>query len=351
MEIAREGWQNSLWRCHHGYHGLDSLEEWQKTNQSFDAVLGSFITQESLDAARKCSQHVITLSSTVSVPPGIWQVAFDSAQIGRVAAEYLCSCKIAVGCFFGPEDHLGFRMRNEAFQSYLKARNIPFLGAYSRLEDIPLSSLRGVTGPIGFFTGDDECANNLLIHLVNEGIAVPYKALVLGVNDQEYLCHLCPVPISSVRLDAIEMGRACNELLRHFAHLRCLPEPAQRFIPAIGVMPRASTDPNLMGNTLAGRAIAALRVVERVPQNVGEWAELVASSRRPLERALRLSLGQTPKRFLDAERARRAIFLLRTTTIEMERIAERTGFSSARHMRETLRRTEGRTPRDFRPSS
>lgn len=348
IEVARTGWLTSLWRCNHGYDALQCLADWEKEGRRFDVVLGSVSTPEAIESALRCAPKVISLSSAIAPDPRIWQVVFDARRIGELAAKHLIDKGVSQALYCGQAQHHGLEKRGDAFLRQMKAAGVRILGAHTRFEEIDFIRIRKESGLVGCFAGDDQCANELSFQLARHGIPIPQKALVLGVNNQEYLCHFGPVPLSSIRLDGSAMGKTCTGILKKIA--ADLPLGAQRLyeIPPLGVTVRASTDAELLGDSLTSRALAALRRAKTVPSGVDEWADIASTSRRPLERTLRQVLSKTPKQMLDAERVRRAIYHLRNTMLGMEEVADVAGFSSARHLRETMLRVEKRTPTEIR---
>jgi AraC-like DNA-binding protein len=352
VEVSRVGYATSLWHGVHGYHPDNPLRQWKAEGRSFDCILGILRNERSLELARELAPHVISLSSILPLTDNAWHVVFDAKKIGTMAGDYFLKNKIAAGAFFCTEpDHVGLMARGDAFAETLAASKVPFLGNFSDANVISSHALRAVKGTVGFFAADDQAACHLSAGFSRNGVPVPYKAMILGVNDQDYLCHFGPVPLSSIRLDGEGMGRACVDLLKAIATGSEGLLPRNTFIPPLGVTVRASTSAALVGDDLASRALSKLRQAEAVPVNVEEWARLASTSRRPLERALKQVLNRTPKQFLDAERVRRARHLLRTSHHTMEGVAELAGFSSARHLRETLIRLEGSRPSEIRGGS
>jgi LacI family transcriptional regulator len=351
VEVARVGYATSLWQCVHGYDTEQPLQQWYDNGERFDCILGVLRTAASVRHARHLAPHVISLSSNLPPADGIHYVQFDAEAIGRMAAEHLLERKITAAAFFCPQQqHCGLLARGAAFAACLGEAGVPYLGSFSSFGRKQAHLLAEHSGPVGLFAADDQSASQLATSLAERNIPIPYKAMVLGVNDQEYLCHFGPVPLSSIRLDGIAMGNACVELLKHLAFGNGTGAAPIVAIPPLGVTVRTSTEPLLMGDDLAGRALALLRKSPHVPGDVNAWAGMASTSRRPLERSLRQVLNRTPKQLLDAERVRRAIQLLRSSNHGMERIAEMSGFSSARHLRETLQRVDGRSPTTVRHS-
>ncbi|MCC5789229.1 MAG: substrate-binding domain-containing protein [Opitutales bacterium] len=348
LEIVREGWKSGLWRSQHGFSPTEDLERWEKENHQFDAMVGILATKEHLHKALTMAPAILSLSSAQPPHSGVGHLFFDPEAIGRMAAEHLLAKGISAGAYYSLYSHYGLKKRGEAFAKTIEAAGIPFLGTFTRKDTLPIEKIRKQKGPVGFFAGDDELAAPLSAFLAEQGIDIPWQAMVIGVNNQEYLCHFGPVPLSSIELDGKEMGRQASQFLRDLATGRSRFPKEIVLIPPSGVITRASTDPTLVGDYLASQALSNLRQATTVPANVEEWAAMIGSSRRPLEKRLRQVLGQTPKQLLDYERIRRATYLLQNTRLPMENIAEKAGFSSGRHLRETFLRLENRTPSDIR---
>lgn len=349
VEVSRVGYATSLWQCVHGYDPEMPLRQWKEEGRRFDCILGILRTEQALALAKELAPRVISLASNLPPTTDTWNIIFDARKVGWLAADYFSGVKVAAGAFFCAEpEHLGLMERGKAFEEAILKAGRPFLGTFRDASQISEALLRAQDGPVGFFAADDQSASRLSSGLARRGVPVPYKAMILGVNDQDYLCHFGPVPLSSIRLDGEGMGRACVDVLKGLAAGVSHQQPRTILIPPTGVTVRAITAISLVGDDLAGRAMAKLRQAATVPTDVNEWADMVLSSRRPLERVLRKVLNRTPKQILDGERVRRASHLLRTSHHSMDRVAELAGFSSARHLRETLVRLEGRTPSEVR---
>lgn len=347
LEIVQTGWQTGLWRCHHGFQPQSALASWANEGKRFDVIVGALMDSTMIGQARSCADMVVSFSSCIEPDTSITNVLFDPEAIGQVAAQHFQEQGMVAAAVYQPIKHWGLQRRGEVFTHSVKRVGLPFLGSFSDLTQLPLDSIRQAAGAVGVFVPDDEFANTVASYLHENDISIPYQAMVLGVNDQEYLCHFSPVPLSSVKLDGAAMGRACVSLLKRRL-AGGTSHPRTIWVPPLGVTVRASSNGAFLGDSLVSRALQTLRQDKKLPLTVEAWASRVGSSRRPLEKRLREAFVQTPKQLLDAERIRRAIYALRQTQQDMESIASHAGFSSGRHLRETLQRTLGKTPSEIR---
>jgi transcriptional regulator GlxA family with amidase domain len=84
------------------------------------------------------------------------------------------------------------------------------------------------------------------------------------------------------------------------------------------------------------------------PFSIPDLARGVGTSTRTLARRLDAALGVGPSGFVEGIRLRLARHLLETTTLPLEQVAARVGYSDTGTLRRMLRRRLGRTPRDLR---
>ncbi len=77
-------------------------------------------------------------------------------------------------------------------------------------------------------------------------------------------------------------------------------------------------------------------------------ASAAGMSRFYFARLFRNSMGQSPSRYVTEQRIERAKYLLTRTTLKLDEISSRTGFSSQSHLSAMFRKLTGSTPSKFR---
>jgi transcriptional regulator GlxA family with amidase domain len=87
------------------------------------------------------------------------------------------------------------------------------------------------------------------------------------------------------------------------------------------------------------------------PFGIPELARGIGTSPRTLARRLDAALGLGPSAFVRAARLRVARQLIETSTLPLEQVAARVGYSDVGTLRRMLHRTLGRTPRELRSPS
>jgi transcriptional regulator GlxA family with amidase domain len=79
-------------------------------------------------------------------------------------------------------------------------------------------------------------------------------------------------------------------------------------------------------------------------------AEILATSQRTLTRRLDAVLGKTPIEYIQDLRIERAVHLLKTNKLTVDRIAEQVGYADGQTLRTLLRRRLGKGVRELRAS-
>ena len=77
-------------------------------------------------------------------------------------------------------------------------------------------------------------------------------------------------------------------------------------------------------------------------------AQALAASKRTLQRRMEKTLGKTPLSYFQDLRVERAVHLLKTSGLSIERIAEMVGYADGVTLRTLLRRRLGRGVRELR---
>jgi transcriptional regulator GlxA family with amidase domain len=92
----------------------------------------------------------------------------------------------------------------------------------------------------------------------------------------------------------------------------------------------------------------ALRAAPETPRGLDDLAARVGMSRRSFTRRFHAAMGQSPTRWLIAERVRRAQELLETTPLSVEDVAARAGFGSSAALRVHFAEQVGASPQRWR---
>ena len=204
--------------------------------------------------------------------------------------------------------------------------------------------------PVAIYTCNDDYGMRVLDACRRAGVLAPEAAAVLGVGNDECLCHVSNPPLSSVDLDAERIGYRAAELLDHL--MAGKPPPKQPvLIPPRGVAARASTDVLAIDDEEVVRAVRFIRDHACQGIRAADVLEHVAMSRAALEPRIKAILGRTVAQEIRHRQIERVKELLRETDMPLKQIAAQTGFHYPEYMMRAFRRATGMTPKQYRKTA
>ena len=288
----------------------------------------------------------------------------DNAAVAAGAAEHFAACGIGHLAFVG-ERRSG---RNAVEESWSAERDAALrecaarqgltyasFGAARAAPDAGPAQHRALTKwiaslpkPCGILAARDLLAGNVLEACRAAGVAVPEAALVLGVDDDEFICpHVTPT-LSSIVIDLEGGGYLEAEAL--VALLRGETPPGRRlFFGVRGVARRQSTSDSHEARLMVSRARAFIR--EHAASGgigVRDVARAAFASVRLLEKNFKTVTGGTVCQALQDARLARVRALLTETRTPIGEIAGLCGFESDGYLKELFRRRFGCSMRVWR---
>jgi LacI family transcriptional regulator len=326
-----------------------------------DGVFANITTRREARIAREMGIPVVNLSGALR-KTGLPRVMVDQEAMGRMAADHLVQCGFRHFGFFGVrrvwsarQRKLGFIKRvNEAGCecSVLETPSSPRLlrsaQDWLKLLDRWLKSLRL---PVGVMASIDLRGAMIIDACARLGLRVPADVAVIGVDDNEVICELCRVPLSSVSRSDLEVGYKAASLLSQMIG-RKGRSTDEILIPPDRIVQRRSTDIVAVDNPEI--TAAAGYIQEHVDESFGieRLVQVSGRSRRWLTQHFRHCLSCTPYEYICLVRVERAKKLLSAgEKLPLYEIARRCGFSETRNLRHVFRRLTGTTPARYRRGS
>lgn len=283
----------------------------------------------------------------------------DNATIARIAADHLLDCGLSRFAYCGfPRTRVNgwSSERAEAFRSRVAEPGYPcsvYVGSHAtarRWRDMQrglVQWLESLEYPLGLMACNDARARHVLEACRTLGLRVPDEVAVIGVDNDEIMCELTRPPLSSVEQGTFQMGYEAAALLDYLMKNRRARQ-LQYLIPPEGLVARHSTDVLAVDDPDMATALRYIR------QNACEGIQLrdvldqVAVSCSTLEKRFRTVLGRTIHAEIQRVQIERVKRLLDTTSLSIQQVARRTGFSYVQYMTTVFRRTTGNTPAEYR---
>ena len=200
-------------------------------------------------------------------------------------------------------------------------------------------------------TGIMACTDSLGCWLLDacgrSGVRVPEDIAVVGVENDQTIATMSTPPLSSVQLPGQQVGYAAAQLLDRMMRGES-PPPQPQLIQPLGIKNRLSSDTIAIEDPLVSQAIGLIRDQACTGLNVADVLAVVPISRSSLERNFRRLLGRSPNEEINRVRIENVERLLRETDLNLEQIAQRTGFSTSQYMLHAFRKATGMTPGVYR---
>ena len=273
----------------------------------------------------------------------------DNRLAGRMAAEHLLDRGLQTIAYVGMvgEDPYYAVARYEGAGEAMKERGLELVLAGRDSGGSFLSSVTKLPRPVGVVAANDGVARKLVDDCRREGVAVPHEIAIVGVDNDEIMCEVSDVPLTSVDTHGRRVGYEAAALLDRM--LDGEPAPAEPvLVPPRGIVERDSSDVYALGDPALNAALRTLHQQAYTGITVAEAAKASGVHRRVLERAMRQTLGRSPHRELQRLRLERARELLQLSEVKVESIATRCGFRDLPYFQRVFKKATGMTPRRFR---
>ena len=247
--------------------------------------------------------------------------------------------------------------RSDRFRAELKTRGLH--SAIFEHPRTPLSAeralrhltrwLASLPKPCALMTCHDDRGQQVLDACLRAGFAVPDEIAVLGVDNDEFLCHLTTPPMSSIDVDSAHIGYETAALLDRLMRGGKVPRKPH-YLPPRRIIERQSTSIIAVEDHHVATAARRIRDSACTPMSVDEVLRGVPLSRSAAYRRFRQQLGRSPKQEQMHLRIARARELLEDTDLSVAEISQRIGYPEAKYFIHVFRNHTGTTPLQYRKS-
>jgi LacI family transcriptional regulator len=285
-------------------------------------------------------------------------IASDHREIGRQAARHFIDRGFRSFAFCADETReLDWcRDREEGFAEVLAQDGF----GYNRFEP-PIGStvemtsalnaignwLHTLPAPTAVFTHYDGWARWVLDACIIEGIKVPQKVAVLGVDNDRWLCGLSQPQLSSVDPNVLNIGYVAAETLTNAVEGKPVFPGPIRIAPS-GVIVRDSTDLMAFSDPLVAMAIRYIREHACDPISPTDVLKVTGMSNSTAYRRFMTALGRSVHGEIQRVQLEAVRDLLVSTNLSVTAIAQQAGFGNVRYLTKVFREATGMTPTEFR---
>ena len=285
-------------------------------------------------------------------------VSTNNQRIAVLAANHLLERNLRNFAYCGVAERTidpWNRQRQEAFSLHLKSAGYAcsvYKGrhrahSWELLQEKLASWLSGLPKPLGLMAANDVRARHVLEACRRLRFRVPDDVAVIGVDNDELICNLAHPPLTSIVQGTEEIGYRAAELLDRVMNRR-VRKTRHLLADPVGVITRESTDLVATEDVVVSTALAFIRQHACEGIRVADVALSADVSRSTLDTRFRHVVGRTVHDEIQRHQLGAAQQLLTSTTLPVEEVAQRAGFSSAQYMNAVFQRLLGQTPGRYR---
>jgi LacI family transcriptional regulator len=334
---------------------LQALHSWHA-----DGIIADLKVLSTVEQLVALGPPVVNVSPSLSLD--LPRVGVDDLAVGRLAAGHLMDQGFTHFGFFG--DVLGAHVarRKAGFLETLAQRRwqasvldvtvcADLQNADPQQQDEVISRwLQALPKPVGILAHNDLRALRLSDLCRAIGLHVPDDVSLVGVDNDELICHLGHPPLSSVALPTEKMGFEAARLLAQLMTGRRPPQ-APILLSPIRVAVRQSSDVLAIADREIAQVLRFIRENACRTINVKHILRAIPISRRTMEQRFRAILGRTPLEVIRQTQIDRAKQLLTDTDLPMPAVAQAAGFRTSARLSRVFRQGLDLRPTDYRRRS
>lgn len=281
----------------------------------------------------------------------------DYEGTGRIAADFLVQCGFRNFGYFGVSNTRWSKFRCQGFLKSLEE-----LGAADNFYTNTKASwdtvwnydfeeleewLRSLPKPIALLACNDSQGLKLMQACTSAGIEVPSEVSILTIDNNEIMCNLSPLPLSSILIDVASAGYdlavLAEEMLKNgdFKGHDIYAKP-RRIVQRLSVANIYSSDNHVH------RALSYIHSNLDRKINVNDVLSQVPLSRRLLEERFKKATGESIYAYILRNRIERFANLLIENNLPISAIASMLGEEDPRSISRRFKAIKGCTPEEWR---
>ena len=334
-------------------YGDDGVVQWAKDWKT-DAIIAQ-LEKIDLDKLNKLEIPII-IQNYKERTDMICNITGDYFGTGVMAANFFLGRGFSNFAYYGYKDMIWSRERADGFRKKLKKHGytVSMLNNDSRQTeqwsfnlDVLHKWLTSLPKPVALFACDDYFALQITETCKIYDIAVPDEIAVLGVDNDDLLCHISNPPLSSIVLD-VETGGYQAACILHQLMNKEIGKACDIVIPPIRIESRQSTQKYAVDDK------NTLKVIEYIMENYAQNISIddinrhVPLSRRIMEKKFKEKMGISIYQYLLQYRVEMFTDLLIKTDKPLTDLALICGFTEYKNVARIFRKYKKLNPLQYR---
>lgn len=334
-------------------HGKEGIVEWAQEWKA-DAIIARW------------DHEGTNLLSTLNIPVLLQNYKERSSYFSNLTGDYIGTGEMAAKffikrryrnfAFYGNKGVVWSRERAEGFRReveksggnyyYFESENLSgeeWGTSYIELDEWLLS----LPKPVGLFACDDSFALRVSQICTINNIRIPEEISLLGVDNDELICHLSDPPISSIVTDVEKGGYEAGRLIDRMISGE-IKEPFNIIIQPTRFELRKSTEKYDIENEYISQVVNFIEDNFTTDIDIEGLTGLVPLSRRNLEVKFKEEMGTSIYQFILSCRIDYFANLLLTTDRTLFDLALESGFNDCKNISRIFKKMKGYTPIEYR---
>lgn len=334
-------------------HGKEGIVEWAKEWKA-DAIIARW-DHEGTNLLGTLNIPVL-LQNYKERSPYFSNLTGDYIGTGEMAAKFFIKRRYRNFAFYGNKGVVWSRERAEGFRReveksggnyyYFESENLSgeeWGTSYIELDEWLLS----LPKPVGLFACDDSFALRVSQICTINNIRIPEEISLLGVDNDELICHLSDPPISSIVTDVEKGGYEAGRLIDRMISGE-IKEPFNIIIQPTRFELRKSTEKYDIENEYISQVVNFIEDNFTTDIDIEGLTGLVPLSRRNLEVKFKEEMGTSIYQFILSCRIDYFANLLLTTDRTLFDLALESGFNDCKNISRIFKKMKGYTPIEYR---
>jgi LacI family transcriptional regulator len=335
--------------------GIEGILQWAKEWEA-DGIIGHFYNDEEVNKFTEAKIPVIAVDFKERFTD-IPNITGNYHETGRLGADYFLKKGFKNFAFYGFNNIVWSRERAEGFEERIQEAG--FDVHYYELKDSRSNDLwyykpsalsewlKALPKPIALMTCDDNQGHHITEAARHAGIRIPDDIAVLGVDNDETICHLSDPPLSSIETDSEKGGYEAARLMEQMIENKTCTGP-DVVVKATQIVTRHSTD---IFASKDKYIVTALKYIHgNLDKNlkVNQVLREVPLSRRSLEKRFFLTTGYPVYEYIYNQRIEKFTQKLLETDMTIFEIAMELGLSDSKNIARQFKQIKGITPMEYR---
>ncbi|MCA9185990.1 MAG: DNA-binding transcriptional regulator [Pirellulaceae bacterium] len=331
---------------------VQHLQQWP-----VDGVLGRFANDMSIERLGVLGIPVVSMAP-LRPDSTCRAVHEDDTAICRMAFEHLQDRAFTNLAYCGEWDTPWSRARHNIFCKLAESLSgqvahlwldsaVSASDSSSSLLDVIAQWLEKLPKPIGILASNDSVGVDILTACRRMNLRVPEQVAVMGIGNDELLCDVAEPPLSSVVPDYERIGYEAAKMLDELLRNRTPSRQSVSIHPS-RIAVRGSTTGRAIEDPQMATAMSFIRKHACHGITIDDVVQHTGMARSTLQRHFRKTFHRTIHDEIVQVRLDRAVDLLANTELQIDEIAQKSGFLRREYLGVVFRREFGETPAVYR---